>query len=72
MFKTGVRNFHAQKNDRKLENNLYNFYFIDFSFLKALEKFLAIYLKNDYPLIIRYNVANLGEVKLVLAPIKSK
>ena len=24
------------------------FTFIDFSFLKALEKFLAIYLKNDY------------------------
>jgi len=33
---------------------------------------IEIYLKNDYPLIIRYNVANLGEVKLVLAPIKSK
>jgi len=33
---------------------------------------IEIYLKNDYPLIIRYTVANLGEVKLVLAPIKSK
>jgi proliferating cell nuclear antigen len=33
---------------------------------------IEIYLKNDYPLIIRYSVANLGEVKLVLAPIKSK
>jgi hypothetical protein len=29
-------------------------------------------LKNDYPLILRYMVANLGEVKLVLAPIKNK
>jgi proliferating cell nuclear antigen len=33
---------------------------------------IEIYLKNDYPLIIRYTVANLGEIKLVLAPIKSK
>ena len=29
---------------------------------------IEIYLKNDYPLIIRYNVANLGEVKFCLAP----
>jgi hypothetical protein len=29
-------------------------------------------LKNDYPLILRYTVANLGEVKLVLAPMKNK
>jgi proliferating cell nuclear antigen len=33
---------------------------------------IEIYLKNDYPLIIRYTVANLGEIKLVLAPIKVK
>lgn len=33
---------------------------------------IEMYLKNDYPLIIRYTVANLGEVKLVLAPIKTK
>jgi proliferating cell nuclear antigen len=33
---------------------------------------IEIFFKNDYPLIIRYTVANLGEVKLVLAPIKSK
>ena len=29
---------------------------------------IEIYLKNDYPIIIRYNVANLGEVKFCLAP----
>ena len=33
---------------------------------------IELYLKNDYPLILRYMVANLGEVKLVLAPIKNK
>lgn len=33
---------------------------------------IELYLKNDYPLILRYTVANLGEVKLVLAPIKNR
>ena len=27
-----------------------------------------LYLKNDYPLIVRYQVASLGEIKLCLAP----
>lgn len=31
-----------------------------------------IYIKNDYPLVLRYLVANLGEVRLVLAPQKQK
>ena len=30
---------------------------------------IELYIKNDYPLIIRYKVANLGEIKLCLAPI---
>jgi proliferating cell nuclear antigen len=33
---------------------------------------IEMYLKNDYPLILNYTVANLGSVKLVLAPIKNK
>lgn len=33
---------------------------------------IELYLKNDFPLVLRYMVANLGEVKLVLAPIKNK
>jgi proliferating cell nuclear antigen len=33
---------------------------------------IEMYLKNDYPLIIKYAVANLGEIKLVQAPIKQK
>ncbi len=33
---------------------------------------IELYLKNDYPLILKYTVANLGEVKLVLAPNKNK
>jgi proliferating cell nuclear antigen len=33
---------------------------------------IEMYLRNDFPLILRYTVANLGEVKLVLASIKNK
>ena len=33
---------------------------------------IEMYLKNDYPLIIRYTVASLGELKMVLAPVKTK
>ena len=33
---------------------------------------IEIYLKNDFPLVLRYMVANLGEVRLVLAPQKQK
>ena len=29
---------------------------------------IEIYIKNDYPIVIKYNVANLGEVKFCLAP----
>ena len=32
---------------------------------------VELYLKNDYPLIIRYSVASLGEIKLCLAPLPS-
>jgi proliferating cell nuclear antigen len=31
-----------------------------------------LHLKNDYPLVLRYMVANLGEVRLVLAPKRDK
>jgi hypothetical protein len=29
---------------------------------------IIIYLKNNYPIIIEYSVAGLGEIKLALAP----
>ena len=29
---------------------------------------IHMYIKNDYPLIIRYDVANLGHIKLCLSP----
>ena len=33
---------------------------------------IEICLRNDYPLILKYTVANLGEIRLVLAPMKNK
>jgi proliferating cell nuclear antigen len=33
---------------------------------------IEIYLKNDAPIILRYTVANLGEIKLLCAPVRSK
>ena len=30
---------------------------------------IELYLKNDYPLIIKYSVASLGEIKLAIAPV---
>ena len=29
---------------------------------------IEVYLKNDYPIVIKYNIANLGEIKFCLAP----
>ena len=29
---------------------------------------IHMYIKNDYPLVIKYAVANLGDIKLCLAP----
>ena len=29
---------------------------------------IHLYIKNDYPLVIRYDVANLGHIKLCLSP----
>jgi proliferating cell nuclear antigen len=33
---------------------------------------ISLYLKNDYPIIVEYNVAGLGEIKLALAPALTK
>lgn len=47
-------------------------YLVMFTKCTNLCQSIEIHLKNDYPLILRYQVANLGEVRLVLAPQKSK
>jgi proliferating cell nuclear antigen len=47
-------------------------YLVMFTKCTNLCQSIELYLKNDAPLIIRYQVANLGEVRLVLAPQKNK
>lgn len=47
-------------------------YLIMFTKCTNLCQSIELYLKNDYPLILRYLVANLGEVRLVLAPQKQR
>jgi len=32
---------------------------------------IEMYLRNDYPLIVKYDVGSLGEIKLCLAPIQN-
>ena len=32
---------------------------------------IEMYLENDLPLVVKYNVASLGEIKLCLAPLPS-
>ena len=43
-------------------------YLLLFTKCTNLCNLLHIYIKNDYPLIIRYDVANLGHIKLCLSP----
>ena len=47
-------------------------YLVQFTKCTNLCGTLQIHLKNDLPLVLRYMVANLGEVRLVLAPKKQK
>jgi proliferating cell nuclear antigen len=47
-------------------------YLVLFTKCTSLCPSIEFRLKNDRPLILRYTVANLGEVRLVLAPVKTK
>lgn len=43
-------------------------YLVLFTKCSNLCNTIEIYLKNDYPLIVKYSVASLGEIKLAIAP----
>ena len=45
-------------------------YLIIFTKCTNLCNQVTLYIKNDYPLIIQYAIAALGEIKLVLSPCK--
>ena len=44
-------------------------YLILFTKCTNLCNLIHMYIKNDYPLIIKYDIANLGEIKLCLSPL---
>jgi len=46
-------------------------YLILFTKCTNLCNIINIYIKNDYPLIIKYNIASIGDIKLCLAPISN-
>jgi proliferating cell nuclear antigen len=56
-------------NEHEIVQGVFNLkYLVLFTKCTNLSKTVELYLKNDYPLIIRYSVASLGEIKLCLAP----
>jgi proliferating cell nuclear antigen len=57
------------KNSHEIVQGIFKLkYLVLFTKCTNLCNTVEIYLKNDYPLIIKYSVASLGEIKLCLAP----
>ena len=56
-------------NENEIFQGVFNLkYLVLFTKCTNLSNTVELYLKNDYPLIIRYTVGSLGEIKLCLAP----
>ena len=63
----------VERNTNEIVQGIFELkYLVLFTKCTSLCPSIELYLKNDFPLILRYTVANLGEVKLVLAPMKNK
>lgn len=57
------------KNNNEIVQGMFNLkYLVLFTKCTNLCSTVELFLKNDYPLLLRYMVASLGEVKLCLAP----
>lgn len=60
---------HNEDTEKEIFQGVFNLkYLVLFTKCTNLSNTVELYLKNDYPLIIRYTVGSLGEVKLCLAP----
>ena len=56
-------------NEKEIFQGVFNLkYLVLFTKCTNLSNTVELYLKNDYPLIVRYTVGSLGEIKLCLAP----
>jgi proliferating cell nuclear antigen len=59
----------VQEPSENIVQGVYNLkYLVLFTKCTNLCNTVDLYLKNDYPLIVKYDVASLGEIKLCLAP----
>ena len=66
---TNGLNFIKNDANNKIIQGVYALkYLVLFSKCTNLCNAVELYLKNDFPLIIKYNIASLGEIKLCLAP----
>ena len=66
---TNGLNFLQNEDSDKIIQGVYALkYLVLFSKCTNLCNSVELYLKNDFPLIIKYNIASLGEIKLCLAP----
>ena len=60
---------HSEMNEKEIFQGIFNLkYLVLFTKCTNLSNTVELYLKNDYPLIVRYSVGSLGEIKLCLAP----
>jgi proliferating cell nuclear antigen len=73
IFRIGQNGIEQPKSAAEIvQGNFVLKYFVLFTKCTSLCSDIALHLKNDYPIIVEYNVAGLGEIKLALAPVKIK
>lgn len=60
--------FFSKKNNESISGKFSLKYINLFTKSTNLSNTIELYLKNNYPLILKYNVANLGEIRFCLAP----
>jgi proliferating cell nuclear antigen len=58
----------AKPSTEIVQGNFYLKHLVLFTKCTSLCSDITLYLKNDYPILVEYNVAGLGEIKLALAP----
>lgn len=67
----GIHNITTKNSDEIVQGVFMLKYLVLFTKCTNLCNTVELYLKNDYPIIVRWSVASLGEIKLALAPISN-
>jgi proliferating cell nuclear antigen len=62
----------AKPSTEIVQGSFYLKHLVLFTKCTSLCSDITLYLKNDYPILVEYNVAGLGEIKLALAPAITK